>query len=113
MDNLCCDAVLMQIDPLCCHAVLMQREFLCRHAVLMKIEPLCSHAVLMQIEILCRHAVFIFWRRNNFFFCTFCKQNVNNTGTKQVRIMKQTAFYRDKYGEYTQCLKYSVIIFVE
>ena len=34
-----------------------------------------------------------FWRRNYFFnFSTFCIQNVNNTGTKYVRIMKQTAF---------------------
>jgi hypothetical protein len=34
-----------------------------------------------------------FWRRNYFFnFSTLCVQNVNNTGTKQVRIMKQTAF---------------------
>ena len=34
-----------------------------------------------------------FWRRNYFFnFSTHCILNVNNTGTKQVRIMKQTAF---------------------
>jgi len=34
-----------------------------------------------------------FWRRNNFLnFSTPCIQNVNNTGTKYVRIMKQTAF---------------------
>ena len=33
------------------------------------------------------------WRRNYFFnFSTSCIQNVNNTGTKQVSIMKQTAF---------------------
>jgi len=39
---------------------------------------------------------------------------VNNTGTQQVRIMKQTAFKREKKnGEYTPCLKYSVPIFVE
>ena len=38
---------------------------------------------------------------------------MNNTGTKQVRIMKQTAFWRGKNGEYTPCLKYSVPIFVE
>ena len=54
------------------------------------------------------------WRRN---FClnfsTFCILNVNNTGTKQVSIMKQTAFWREKNGEYTACLKYSVPIFVE
>ena len=38
-------------------------------------------------------AVLTFWRRNYFFnFSTHCIQNVNNTGTKQVRIMKQTAF---------------------
>ena len=38
-------------------------------------------------------AVLTFWRRNYFFnFSTFCLQNVNNTGTKQLRIMKQTAF---------------------
>ena len=34
-----------------------------------------------------------FWRRNYFFnFSISCIQNVNNTGTKQVSIMKQTAF---------------------
>jgi len=37
----------------------------------------------------------------------------NNTGTKQVSIMKQTAFWREKNGEYRACLKYSVLIFVE
>ena len=37
------------------------------------------------------------WRRNYFFnFSTPCIQNVNNTGTKQVSIMKQTAFWREK-----------------
>jgi len=38
--------------------------------------------------------ILTFWRRNYFFFnfSTPCIQNVNNTGTKQVRIMKQTAF---------------------
>jgi len=39
---------------------------------------------------------------------------VNNTGTtKQVRIMKKTAFGREKNGEYIPCLKYSVPVFVE
>jgi len=38
---------------------------------------------------------------------------VNNTGTKYVRIMKQTAFWWEKNGEYIPCLKYSVPIFVE
>jgi hypothetical protein len=38
---------------------------------------------------------------------------VNNTGTEYVRIMKQTAFRRGENGEYTPCLKYSVLIFVE
>jgi len=34
-----------------------------------------------------------FWSRNYFFnFSTSCIQNVNNTGTKYVRIMKQTTF---------------------
>ena len=37
--------------------------------------------------------VLTFWRRNYFFnFSTLCIMNVNNTGTKQVRIMKQTVF---------------------
>jgi len=36
---------------------------------------------------------------------------VNITGTKQVRIMKQTAFWREQNGEYISCLKYSVPIF--
>jgi len=30
-----------------------------------------------------------------------------------LRIMKQTAFWREKNGEYIPCLKYSVPIFVE
>jgi hypothetical protein len=39
---------------------------------------------------------------------------MNNTGTKYVRIMQQTAFCRGKKnGEYIPCLKYSVPIFVE
>jgi hypothetical protein len=38
---------------------------------------------------------------------------VNNTGTKYVTIMKQTAFLRGKKGEYIPCLKYSAPIFVE
>jgi len=38
---------------------------------------------------------------------------VNNTGTKYVRIMKQTAFGRGKKGEYMPCLKYSVPILLE
>jgi len=37
--------------------------------------------------------------------------NVNNTGTKYVRIMKHTAF--KKNGDYIPCLKYSVPVFVE
>ena len=46
-------------------------------------------------------------------FSTPCIQNVNNTGTKQASIMKQTAFWRGKNGEYRACLKYSVPTFVE
>ena len=38
---------------------------------------------------------------------------VNNRGIKYVRIMKQTAFWRGKKGEYIPRLKYSVPIFVE
>jgi len=39
---------------------------------------------------------------------------VNNTGTKQVSIMKQTAFQREKKnGDYRSCLKYSVPVFVK
>ena len=33
-----------------------------------------------------------------------CIQNVNNKGTKYVRIMKQIAFWREKNGEYTPCI---------
>jgi len=50
------------------------------------------------------------------FFCnfsTFCIQNLNNTETKEVSIMKQTAFWRERNGEYRECLKYSVPTFVE
>jgi len=48
------------------------------------------------------HPVFLtFWRRNYFFnFSTTSIWNVNNTGTKYVRFMKQTAFWRGKNGEY-------------
>ena len=38
---------------------------------------------------------------------------MNNTGTKNVKIMKQTAFWRVKKGGYIPRLKYSVPIFVE
>ena len=38
---------------------------------------------------------------------------MNNTGTKEVSIMEQTAFWREKKVEYRACLKYSVPIFVE
>ena len=38
---------------------------------------------------------------------------MNNTGTKQASIMKQTAFSGEKIGEYRACLKYSVPMFVE
>jgi len=38
---------------------------------------------------------------------------VNNTGTKQVSITKQTAFWRGKNRECRACLKYSVPTFVE
>ena len=38
---------------------------------------------------------------------------MNNTGTKYVRIMNQTAFCKGKNGEHIPCLKYSVPIFVE
>jgi len=37
--------------------------------------------------------ILIVWRQNYFLhFSTLCIQNVNKTGTKYVRIMKQTAF---------------------
>jgi hypothetical protein len=54
-----------------------------------------------------------FWRRNYFFILAHPVYHVNNTGTKYVRIMKQTAFRRGKNGEYIPCLKYSVPIFLE
>jgi hypothetical protein len=55
-----------------------------------------------------------FWGWNYFFnFSTPCILNVNNTGTKYVRIIKQTAFLTGKNGDYTPCLKYSLPIFVE
>ena len=38
---------------------------------------------------------------------------MNNTETKQVSVMNQTAFGREKNVEYRACLKYSVLIFVE
>ena len=47
------------------------------------------------------------------YICWINILNVNDTGTKYVRIMKQTAFWRGKNGEYIPCLKYSVPIFIE
>jgi len=38
---------------------------------------------------------------------------MNDKGTKYVRIMKQTAFWREKDEEGIPCLKYSVTVFVE
>ena len=38
---------------------------------------------------------------------------MNNTGTKQVRIMKQIAFLREKNGEYIPSFEILVPIFVE
>jgi hypothetical protein len=38
---------------------------------------------------------------------------VNNTGTKYVRVMKQTAFLREENEVYIPFLKYSLPIFVE
>jgi hypothetical protein len=38
---------------------------------------------------------------------------VNDTETKYVGIVKQTAFSKEKNGEYIPRLKYSVPIFVE
>jgi hypothetical protein len=48
-----------------------------------------------------------------FYFSSPCIFNVINTGTKCVRIMKQTAILRGENGEYIPFLKYSVPIFVE
>ena len=65
-------------------------------------------------NVACKWTSLTLWRWNYFFsFSTPCIQNVNNTGTKQVSILKQTAFWREKKGEYRACLKYSVTIFVE
>ena len=47
------------------------------------------------------------------YICRINIKNVNNTGTKYVRIMKQTALRRGKNGEYIPCLKHSVPLFVE
>jgi len=38
---------------------------------------------------------------------------MNKTGTKYVGIMKQTAFRRERNGEYILFLKYSLPTFVE
>ena len=64
-----------------------------------------SHVAVLRINLLA----------SDFFFnfSTTCTLNVNNTGTKYVIIMKQTAFWREKNGDYTPCLKYSVPICVE
>ena len=46
------------------------------------------------VVLTCVFTYLTLWRRNYFFlnFSTPCIQNVNNSGTKQFSIMKQTAF---------------------
>jgi len=52
----------------------------------------CSFCMILVSE-RCIVSPLTFWCWNYFFnFSTLCIQNVNNKGTKQVRIMKQTAF---------------------
>ena len=38
---------------------------------------------------------------------------MNNTGTKEVSVMKKNCILKRKNGEYRACLKYSVPTFVE
>jgi len=54
-----------------------------------------------------------FWRRNFFLILAHPVYKMWIIQEPNVRIMKQTAFGREKHGEYTPCLKYSVPIFVE
>ena len=75
-------------------------ETVCSHAVLCSV--VCSAAALGNGVATFRYNVLpsslTYWRRNYFFFnfSTSCIQNVNNTGTKYVRIMKQTAFKKKR-----------------
>jgi len=75
-------------------------------AIIFKVEQVFSH--FLTIEYKSYDARIIYFN-----FSTPCISNVNNTGTKYVRIMKQTAFLRGKNGKYIQCLKCSVHVFVE
>ena len=78
-------------------------------------QTLCERVRMLRYTHVADTLTLTFWCRNYFFFnfSTSCIQNVNNTGTKDVSIMKQTAFWREKSGEYRACLKYSVPTFVE
>ena len=61
-----------------------------------------------------KRRVYIMFKIFSTYICWINILNVNNTGTKYVRTMKQAAFWRGKKnGEYIPCLKYSVNIFVE
>ena len=53
-----------------------------------------------------------FWRRN-YLILAHTAYKMWIIQEPNVRIMKQTAFWREKNGEYIPCLKYSVPIFVE
>jgi len=73
-----------------------------------------SKKVLLIIEMVYSILILNSWRRIYFFiFSTSSILNVDNTGTKYDRIMKQTEFRRGKNEEYIPFIKYSVPIFVE
>ena len=63
-----------------------------------RLSKLVDFAVIgVRLETITLLSALTLWRRNYFFnFSTPCIQNVNNTGTEQVSIMKQTAFWREK-----------------
>jgi len=88
------------------------------HSVFIQIATLSTVTVLISMHEVSspNHltAALTFWRRN-YFFLSLARLyiNVNNTGTKYVRIMKRTALWRGKNGEYIPRLKYSISIFVE
>ena len=63
----------------------------------MKVIPICKSFFINTLEQgvpqTGKSIILTFWCQNYFFnFSTSCILNVNNTGTKYVRIMKQTAF---------------------
>ena len=71
-----------------------------------------THVFVWPISLTKTHQL-TFWCRNYFFNFSTPVYKMWIIQEQNVRIMKQTAFWKEKKGEYIPCLKHSVPIFVE